>query len=286
MGWLEEFLSGGEFQLDDEDATMNKVLVGLQDLIEVGDTSLALDVGVVVCLNEESEDESGDPDEDFAFEAGPDGALDQEDEEHENEPMNPDEDLHEEAETQDDEPEHPDEALDEQAGLQEDEPEFTDEYFNEEEEAEPELELDIESVYSEGDLHDEPGYCTDEDMEVQEEYDPMYLDEGLYEQMEIEEDEDDKEEDEEVAKAKFQLVQDILMDNGMCVQKASHLTVPLHGSSCAICLEELEGNLEESVVVLLCSHVLHECCLIPSILKGNRTCPLCRQEVLDPDLLF
>lgn len=287
VGWLEEFLSGGEFELDDPDAIINKVLVGLEDLIEVGDTSLALDVGVVVRLNREPEDESGDPDEDVDFEVDPDEALD---EELEYESMCPDEDLDEEAGTQEDEPEYTNVAFDEEAGLQEDEPEFTDEYFNDEPEPEPEPESEPEyqSIYLEEALHDEPGYYIDEDMEVQE-YDPMYLDEGLHEPMETEdeeEDEDDEEEDEEVTKARFQLVKEILMDKGACFQKASSVTVPLHGSSCAICLEEFEGNLEESVVVLLCSHVLHEGCLIPSILKSNRTCPLCRHEVLDPDLLF
>ncbi|KAL2931979.1 RING-H2 finger protein ATL18 [Bienertia sinuspersici] len=55
---------------------------------------------------------------------------------------------------------------------------------------------------------------------------------------------------------------------------------------CSICLEEFDkqekNNNGESddVAVLCCSHVLHADCLVPWIVKGKYTCPLCRSNLI------
>ncbi|KAL2927532.1 E3 ubiquitin-protein ligase RNF13 [Bienertia sinuspersici] len=56
---------------------------------------------------------------------------------------------------------------------------------------------------------------------------------------------------------------------------------------CSVCLEEFEkpiynsgdGELDD-VVILPCSHVLHEDCLVPWIAKGKNTCPFCRYDLI------
>jgi hypothetical protein len=53
---------------------------------------------------------------------------------------------------------------------------------------------------------------------------------------------------------------------------------------CAICLETFAMN--DSIVVLACSHVYHDQCLQPIFAKANPECPLCRTVIHLPSVKY
>ncbi|WJZ81044.1 hypothetical protein VitviT2T_000906 [Vitis vinifera] len=58
--------------------------------------------------------------------------------------------------------------------------------------------------------------------------------------------------------------------------KALKMETILEGESCTICLEELSGGSE--VTVMPCSHIFHGSCII-RWLKQSHVCPICRFEM-------
>ncbi|KAL1194041.1 Receptor homology region, transmembrane domain- and RING domain-containing protein 1 [Cardamine amara subsp. amara] len=51
--------------------------------------------------------------------------------------------------------------------------------------------------------------------------------------------------------------------------------------TCAICLENMLGRLEDHYEMPNCSHCFHEDCVIEWLERANNSCPLCRQPVYE-----
>jgi len=56
------------------------------------------------------------------------------------------------------------------------------------------------------------------------------------------------------------------------------------GAECRVCLCELEEG--EKVRKLQCHHMFHRDCLDKWLLQYWATCPLCREQVVPPDIVF
>lgn len=56
-----------------------------------------------------------------------------------------------------------------------------------------------------------------------------------------------------------------------------------HASGCAICIEEYHDG--EVLKVLPCSHKFHTDCIVPWLTERQASCPLCKLEITEDDLL-
>lgn len=53
---------------------------------------------------------------------------------------------------------------------------------------------------------------------------------------------------------------------------------------CSICLDDIDGDPDQSVVQIRCQHAFHEACITKWLRgRGGLTCPVCRTSVKEPE---